>query len=253
MKIFFPYRNFRDSSFTIIEFLIVIAIIAILAAMLLPALNKARERGRGILCISNFKQIGTAVFMYADSNQGWMLQTDTTYNNGRWYERLWSYLGIGAYQGNSSDGSFLPTKSPYLCPSATLDETFYYRNERKNPALMTLKFNKKCNDSTLSVPRYHKVNRCKTPAKVSYLYDARRVTESGGVDATWECHIDPHNVNAVQTVLDFRHSRKASHLFLDGHAAAHEMPRGTSFDSEALVRYAGAWCVNAENVNPYWN
>ena len=56
----------RNRAFTLIELLVVIAIIAILAAILFPVFAQARDKARSSACLSNTKQIGTAILMYTE-------------------------------------------------------------------------------------------------------------------------------------------------------------------------------------------
>ena len=60
----------KQMKFTLIELLVTIAVIAILAATLLPALNSARAKGQAIRCTSNLKQMGTLSYLYAEANDG---------------------------------------------------------------------------------------------------------------------------------------------------------------------------------------
>ena len=108
----------RKRSFTLIELLVVIAIIAILAGMLLPALQNARERSRTVSCLSNVKQLSSAILNYADTYAEWL---PAGYNGSGgeypWASIIYSMTARKVNSARYSLGSFAPSGSFFTCPS----------------------------------------------------------------------------------------------------------------------------------------
>src|SRR5512139_1368950 len=79
------------AAFTLIELLVVIAIIAILAALLLPSLRRAKEKGDGIVCLNNHRQLALAWRMYAEDNNDVLVYASTSGLGNNWPDsNAWS-------------------------------------------------------------------------------------------------------------------------------------------------------------------
>ena len=113
----FTHRAKSKAGFTLIELLVVIAIIAILAAILFPVFAQAREKARQTACLSNMKQIGTAILMYTQDYDEMIVPSQNGSGNGlmSWPSMIEPYVKSAAvFVCPSASDSFSAGSKPYV-------------------------------------------------------------------------------------------------------------------------------------------
>jgi prepilin-type N-terminal cleavage/methylation domain-containing protein/prepilin-type processing-associated H-X9-DG protein len=210
----------RARGFTLIELLVVIAIIAILAAILFPVFAQAREKARGIACMNNMKQIGTAISLYVGDNDDTLFfrtnknenktranvavpNTDPAYNSLQWWNEMMPYLkSANVFTCPSDDG---PTPSVDKQGNSTI-----LRSYIASLAAESLSLSQITNPTETIV--------------ISEKWDVN--SEGKAVGEPWidlldeDANPDGPDPNRSLGIIGIRHQGRMNCAFFDGHAKA---------------------------------
>jgi prepilin-type N-terminal cleavage/methylation domain-containing protein/prepilin-type processing-associated H-X9-DG protein len=260
-------QQHRGATFTLIELLVVIAIIAILASMLLPALSQAKEKAKSIKCVSNLKQCGVGVALYANEYDGYAPRSedDASATNGRnWVNQL-VYNGIMVEQATKHhcwpaercNVSELVTETIFACPSLkpptqikSSGNWFY------NKVISTTSYGMRGISTTWYYPG-ERVSSVKLPLLQSLKMDAPYLGDSvreggnsevpvGELSQAASLGLDKSSYALNVGNIYLAHGNRCNVWFPDGHAES--LSRGDLAD---IKRVNGAGTTPTQPILPY--
>ncbi|MBE6362572.1 MAG: prepilin-type N-terminal cleavage/methylation domain-containing protein [Lentisphaerae bacterium] len=225
----------RTQRFTLIELLIVIAIIAILAAILLPTLGKARDRGRSTNCLNNLKQITISNLLYAEDNNSLLAPYAYDMYPGGANCHRW----CGTSQSSSNDGStasYDPSDAPlaqYIGGSGLITQCNVLKDPPKSFDMNCGGYGYNVLVGTRYPGEYSKeayasgfpVKRMRSVAEKIMFADSAIMVDANG---NWSANPTNHGYSSaieapggdwvMNPTMHFRHNNRAAISFCDGHA-----------------------------------
>ncbi len=206
-----PYGacNWSCKQFTLIELLVVIAIIAILAAILLPALQNARERGKEAACMSNQKQMGQALMQYTSDMDGYIpyhVKPSGSNNWTRWGAMKYLFPSYKIASTGTPGG--VKHNTVFYCPKLFIPKDAIARGYVYDPDTKGMIFYTWLDYNTFwgntGTP---KISRVVSPSKKFLMVEVAR--QDGGIGST-RYYWPYKNV--------FPHARKNNVIHFDGHS-----------------------------------